>query len=127
MDKIQWDKLALVGKTTTFYGCNWVEQQWEFDAPSVLYNPVYRYAIGGGGEVERMVEDFCFDVEQQGAIRPKLSKFENKEFAWRGWRMRDMKRRKQAYHTRVVVRWFIGDRDRLEFEIVDSTTQHGPF
>ena len=89
---------------------------WEFDMPCVIYYPVEIYGIGGGArQLESMVEDYCIDLSLNHKPSGKLSKFEQKEFKWRGWTMIGMSRRKKnATHYIFTVRWYFDMYDRFE-------------
>lgn len=114
-----------------FFGCIW-DAHWEYDAPCVIYSPVQRYGFGGNsGHLQDMVESYCIDLaiaidEGQPLPPTKLGKGDKEEFAWRGWSMRNMRRRKNAHHVRIKVRWF-KEGNETAFEITSVKERFGPF
>lgn len=111
-----------------FRGCTW-DDGWEFDAPTVVYFPFFMYGIGGNSEeFDHLVEDWCIDVACGITRRRGLSKFDNKEFKWRGWDKYGMKYRKNAWHSRVRVKWYLDDRGLQAFDYEGPVeTHYGPF
>lgn len=107
-----------------FRGCMW-DAHWEYDAPSVVYEPIQRYGYGG---IVELVEDYCIDLaiaaEKGGVPRPGLSACDRKEFRWRGWRMDRMHNRANAWHLEVHIRWFRRDGE-ICFEIKKVTERFG--
>ena len=99
------------------------DDDWEFDIPTIIYQPIMKYLIGGGGEFERGVEDYLIDLQlylngAENCNKPKddLSDFEYKEFAHRGWSIPGLPRRKNATHWLARVNWKILDNGELDFD-----------
>lgn len=122
--------ITIANLPTQFRGCCW-DAGWEFDAPCVIYSPVQIYGIGGNaGELRGMVESYCIDMciaLDMGKPFPagKLSDSDLKEFAWRGWSMRNMQRRKLAHHLLFTVRWFKEGGETV-FDIAETSRTWGP-
>lgn len=108
------------GDTLVFRGCSF-NANWEYDCPCILYSPVRRYRISGSSGIEEMIEDVCYDLADGKAIKRGFADSDLKEFAWRGWAANGFRRRKNAIHYRVTVRFTNPDDgyDELNFEIVD--------
>jgi hypothetical protein len=68
------------GTKITVRGLEWRED-WEFDHPVVLLEPVKRYSPNGDS-AEQMVENLCIDGAVDGEIRDHDN---DAEFRWRGW------------------------------------------
>lgn len=89
---------------TEFRGCFW-DDEWEFDAPCVIYSPsrYARFGIGSNiSHLDYMIEDICFDIQ---AGRPHNDGDLDKECEWRGWGRKGFARRKKAEHVVVKVKW----------------------
>jgi len=122
------DRLVMPDLPTRFRAVMW-DAHWEFDAPCVMYLPFMRFGFGGNsGRIDSMVEDICIDIAigqlvDATAMRDELEK----ECEWRGWSVRGMSRRKDAWHVQWDVRWWKDDADELQFEMMNRVEQRGPF
>lgn len=78
---------AEVGKPIRFLAIEWRED-WEFDNPACLVEPVFRYSPNGT-PLENMIEDAAIDIaintENDEGTTIDLSPGDLKEFEWRGW------------------------------------------
>jgi hypothetical protein len=110
---------------TEFRGCFW-DDGWEFDAPCAVYLPwrCRRYGYGGNsGELDRLVENICWDL---GNGEKLTDRGLAQEAAWRGWSLRGLRRRKQAWHVVFKVRWETEADGSKWGEIVDRAETFGP-
>ncbi|HPO17314.1 MAG TPA: hypothetical protein PLI09_28030 [Candidatus Hydrogenedentes bacterium] len=107
---------------TEFRGCQWNEN-WEFDAPAVVYYPrnFRRYGYGGNtGVIDELVDEICEALatgEKPGDGGLKA------ECQWRGWGLRFEKRR-NARHVVLHVRWY-EEGGELRWEVTKRTETYG--
>ena len=95
-----------------FKGVWWIESHWEFDHPTVIYSPIFDYSCTGDS-IEYLVESICIDLILGDAVTIGMSKFDKKEFKWRGWDLETIKR-KRKWQEHWLVKFYI---DRLEFDM----------
>ncbi len=123
MDKIK------DGAVVEFTAISWYEPQWDFDHPTVILSPVFKYSSSGEsceGMIENMACDICCDIELKDENHTK-------EFDWRGWKIDRLKRvlqerfdGKDTWKTKVrevvkqKVQFYKGDEDYLEFRILET-------
>lgn len=129
-----------LGKPIRFLVLRW-EDGWEFGCPVVVLEPVVRY-FQNGQSMEEVLEEVCLDLaidrERRIPLRRALSPGEQKEFAWRGWRVEELHRKaeqvlagRQVVLSRAVRRGFVQAREfwvqfqrasagEVHFEVVDS-------
>jgi hypothetical protein len=113
--------MSLTSLPTKFKGCLW-DDNWEFDAPCVIYFPrrYRRYAYGGNsGKLIEIVEDICERL--RNGTEPNDGGIKH-ECEWRGWGQR-FDRRKNAEHITFHVRWFDGDDGKPDYEITEDAAQ----
>ena len=114
---LEMPKSKTIKYPTVFHGI-FFDDEWEFDAPSIVYSPIKRYGIGGNsGEIDSMVEDYCIDLCLGENPRRGWSKFDLKEFKWRGWSPRGFSRRKKAWHITIRVKWYKNEDGDLTFSM----------
>jgi hypothetical protein len=116
--KTLYTKYLKAGDSLVFEGCSW-DAQWEYDCPCVLYSPVRRYHISGSSGIESMVEEICFDLAAGTSVKRGFEDSDLKEFAGWRWSPNGFRRRKNAMHYRVTVRFTKPDDgyDELNFTI----------
>lgn len=81
-------------KPVRFLALEWRED-WEFDHPTVLLEPVVRYSpngVSGESIMEDAMIDLALAAGSQARIQAGLSYSEKKEFDWRGWSLKNLKR-----------------------------------
>lgn len=111
------------GDTLVFRGCSF-DAHWEYDCPCIIYSPVRRYEIKGSSGIDGMIEDICFDLADRIPIDRGFNRSDLEEFKWRGWSPSGFRKRKNAAHYMVKVKFKkpeIGYYE-LDFEIVKSVT-----
>lgn len=112
---------------TVFRGIFW-DAGWEFDGPCVMYSPFRRYGFGGNSyHFDRMVEDVCFDLGAGDDVAANWDDSDLREFKWRGWSPRGFSRRKQGWHIKITVEWYIDEELGPMPRFVDRKEQWGPF
>lgn len=108
---------AKIGDVIVFRGCIF-DDQWEFDAPCIVYAPVKRYGIGGNsGKIDDLVEDICFDLSSGKDVQRGFSKFNLQEFKWRGWSPRGFARRR-AWHVEIKVKFVLDEYKMLSWKVI---------
>lgn len=112
---MKWEDI--VDKVITFQGC-WFSAGWEFDHPIIIYSPVKRY--GFATTFENMVEDVIIDMTVDGEVEDGFSEDDLKEFNWRRWDPKGFKKRKNAHHETIKVRFFIDQDGEKECEYLDD-------
>lgn len=99
---------------------------WEFDAPTVVLEPVLRFTTQ---DMESAIEDVLIDVccghDAGKPIRLGLHPAEQKEFDWRGWSVAEIRAAANAgrdgYRVlRGTVRFFANDRGETDFEFTPA-------
>lgn len=87
-----------IGTPHRFLAVEWREE-WEFDHPSVLLVPVFRYSPNST-PLDTLVEDAAIDialaVEKGEASRSDIHPAEKQEFDWRGWSEAEIRRVAEA-------------------------------
>ena len=87
MHKVGVGYIVPLNTPVRFLALEWREH-WEFDYPSVLLGPVFRYSPNGT-DLESLIEDAAIDLAiaaDEGAGLPSdISDAESKEFRWRHW------------------------------------------
>ena len=83
-----------LGVPLRFLAFEWREH-WEYDHPSVLLEPVFRYSPNGT-PIENIIEDavidICLALESGEDIQRTMHAAERKEFRWRRWSLRAMRK-----------------------------------
>lgn len=109
------------GDILTFRGCVW-NAGWEFDAPLVIYEPVRRLCDSTSisqVSVADKIEDICIDLcTLLKGVKEDWSASDLKEFKWRGWSAAGFKRRKNACHAEVTVKFRSDGEDELTFDVI---------
>lgn len=76
-----------LGKPVRFLAVEWREH-WDFDHPTVLIEPVFRYSPDGeslDGIIEDAAIDVCIAAEKGEGVRVGIHPSTQKEFDWREW------------------------------------------
>jgi hypothetical protein len=110
------------GTTFILKALEWRED-WEFDHPTVILEPVFRYSPNGNS-IEYMVESLCID----GCVDGKLETHDyEQEFTWRGWSLENLKRvylqclkgkkfpQKQYKAAEYKIKFYLDNHDELVF------------
>lgn len=106
------------GDVVTVRGCCWSDD-WEFDAPLVIYAPIKRYEFCGSispGSIERAAENLGIDL-CLGGVRKSFHDYDLLEFAARGWSPRGFRRRKRAVHAAFGLSFYEDTDGTLSFEM----------
>ncbi len=85
-------------KPIRFVTIEWRED-WEFDHPTALIEPVVRYSPNGNPP-ESMIEDAAIDIVcdmDQNVSTPLSYPGDAKEFAWRGWDLEKIRAVAESY------------------------------
>lgn len=105
-----------VGQTVDVLAIRW-DDGWEFDAPTVVLEPVVRYT---DRHLESAVEDVLIDLvcdhDFGKPIRKGLHPSEKKEFEWRQWSLDDLRAAAEGREGYWVLR------DRARFYEKDGET-----
>jgi hypothetical protein len=83
-----------LGKPVRFLAVQW-QEDWEFDFPAVLLEPVLRYDPNGGGAeglIEDAAIDTCLALESGEPLWDENDSTTTEEFAWRGWNLKNLRR-----------------------------------
>jgi hypothetical protein len=123
---------AQVGDIIEFLAISWDEPQWEFDHPSAVLKPLFRYH-DDGGDCERIIEDLAIDLCCGETDDKDDLDFFKDESDWRGWKLSTLRRvaknrlaGKDDWKTKireVVLEKikFINDEDgEIGFEIIET-------
>lgn len=116
--KSEYFNLPQKGTRVRFRGVTW-NDGWEFDAPCVIYKPILRiFHVGGSAkeEIERCIETICIDLCVLDKCL-KMSSFEQREFKWRGWSIKNLSRRKNAVHAQYDAIFWQSNHGDPTFEI----------
>lgn len=124
------------GRPIRFLALEW-QEPWEFDHPSVLFEPVFCYSPNGTA-LESLIEDAAIDIaldtEISEPITVGMHPSDRKEFAWRGWDANRLREQAEAAvrgesvklgtgYVRAVERWVafqVGANGEIDFEYIDS-------
>ncbi len=122
------------GDIIEFAGLRW-DDQWEFDYPSVILDPVFKYS-SCGEPPEAIIEDLCLNLciesEQDRNYNPVMSEGEKMEFDWRRWKVGTMKKVikdrlndgtmwKSKFATAVKLKVeFYQEGDTIEFRVLET-------
>lgn len=109
-------------------GLTWIEEQWEFDHPSVILTPIKRYSPNGDS-ADQMIEDLCIDACVDGELKDEDC---DKEFGWRGWRWEYLRRvyrqcvsgkefpHKDYQAFSAKIRFYLDENGQLDSELINS-------
>jgi hypothetical protein len=110
-----------VGDRLTFKGVMWVEPNWEFDAPCVIYSPLLRIYNKGSiciETIQECIEDICIDLSIGGSLPIEIA-CDLRELKWRKWSRRGLPRRKQAIHYSEIVQFYTDRHGVPDFKAVN--------
>ncbi len=117
------------GDVVEFTAISWDEPQWDFDYPTVVIAPCFRYSSNGEsceGMIENLAIEASCDIELKNEDTVK-------EFEWRGWKIDRLKRviserlkGKDIWKTKIrevvrqKVQFFKSDEDWLQFKVIET-------
>lgn len=109
-----------LGQPIRFLAAEWRED-WEFDHPTVLLEPVFRYSPNGESP-EGMIEDAAIDIavaaDHGDAVRAEMHHSDRKEFDWRGWDLAALREAAEAVLRGEPARFGVGYVGVLEQTVV---------
>ena len=115
------------GEAVRFLAIEWREE-WEFDHPSLLIEPVVRYSPNGT-DLESLIEDAAIDVAIKGdrnePIPADIDGATVKEFEWRGWDLATLKEQAELALNGVKVKLGTGHVKAVEVMVEFSVDDAG--
>jgi hypothetical protein len=87
-----------LGQPIRFLAFSW-DEQWEFDCPCVVLEPVVSYSSNGEDPedlIKEIAEDLCALAAGGQALPCGLTCPDLEEFAWRGWNLEDIRAAAEA-------------------------------